>query len=185
MTRIEMSIRELRSRGHYVKTLLKPITLNPTRLAWKPYSGRSRTDVFVLGFYEGREPNGDYTKWRFSTVISGFRAMYYERWLSKDTNEDEVWYLERAYLHLYRTIIHTRQEEQFLCLHCDPNEPASSPHAKYKQVPHLHIRAYKAAPFDHAHLALSSTPSETVDVFSAELKWAVQMLRDEVLDRMK
>jgi hypothetical protein len=108
--------------------------------------------------------------------------MYHERWSRKDKN---VWQLERAYLNLYKRS--GVDEVEFLCLHCDPLEPDSAPHARYKQGPHLHV-SIADDPIKHAHLALNggllNLVLKSVMTLGTTMEWAVQMIRDEVLDAL-
>jgi hypothetical protein len=111
--------------------------------------------------------------------------MYFELWKRID---EDLWFLDRAYLNMYKTDPATRQESKFLSLHCDPNEPDEAPHAIYKKGPHLHVQAADD-PFPDAHIALAGRDLgpvlSSVDSLSRAIGWAVCMLRDEVLNPLR
>jgi hypothetical protein len=136
--------------------------------------------MVVIGAHDGGPPVSQYSGWRFATVAFGLNAMYHECWLRKVKN---VWQLERAYLNIYKQS--GIDELEFLCLHCDPLEADTAAHARYKQGPHLHV-SIAGEPIKHSHLAihggLLSLVLESVATLGNTMEWAVQMIRDEVLD---
>lgn len=99
--------------------------------------------------------------------------------------DHDQWYLDRAYLTIFRTDPTTRAEVEFLCLHCDPNESDNADHGIYKQGPHLHIRAAED-PIPHAHIALNRGHLEDVLTSAHNLSEAMElgvlMIKEEVLD---
>lgn len=96
--------------------MLQPISGQKHGPAWEPIvSSRD----FIISIHDGARPKSEYRDWRFSTFVHDFHAMYFEHW--KRTEKDEkYWYLDRAYLSIYRRI-DWNEEKEFLCLHCDPN----------------------------------------------------------------
>lgn len=165
-------------RGQAVVRMLQPITQRRGGPAWAPKS--IGTSTIVIATHDGSPPVSEYRDWRFATVASGFNAMYHERWSRRDKN---LWELERAYLNIYK---HSGVDEiEFLCLHCDPLETDTAPHARYKQGPHLHV-SIAGEPIKHSHLAihggLLDAVLQSVATLSNTMDWAVQMIRDEVLD---
>ena len=132
-----------------------------------------------------------YTQRRFKTYVPSLFATYYERWYKTDQGEKELFYLERAYLHLYMMDKTLKQEKEFCLLHCDPNEADNAPHAKYKQSLHLHIECSDSswphcAIWPRAHIALNTGYLDCVlkdiDSLTKAIKEAVVMLKEEVLD---
>jgi hypothetical protein len=92
--------------------------------------------------------------------------------------------LERAYLHLYRRSDLNNADDEIFALHCDPNEPQSERHYRYKAGPHVHLSTARD-PLHHSHIALnnsnlaevlSSVPNLTVALGSA-----IAMVDDQVL----
>lgn len=108
--------------------------------------------------------------------------MYHERWIPSGSK----WALERAYLHLYRA--ETGMEEtEMLCLHCDPDEPPGAPWWTYKRGPHLHF-SEAPEPIPHSHVALGlanlTEVLRTHGNLMEMMKHAIDMIRDEILDRL-
>jgi hypothetical protein len=161
--------------------LLNPLAPPSRRLAFYP---RYLKREVVLIAYIGEQPTSpDPDEWRFPTRISNIRATYYERWIPTDERQ-KAFYLERAYLHLYRRD-DAGVEAQIMALHCDPNEPESSKHFKYKAGPHIHV-SMAEHPVRRAHLALNNanlaTVLSSITELTSALRSAVTMVDDEVLD---
>jgi len=115
MTIIQMEIDKLVSRGQEVRTMLQPIARRSGGPAWERNNVTSRE--FIIATYDGARPTCGYRDYRFPTFVHNFQAMYFELW--KRTEEDErYWYLDRAFLTIYQMV--GRDEEEFLCLHCEP-----------------------------------------------------------------
>lgn len=181
MPAIQMTLQELKSRGQQVSRLMRPLA----RVKYGPASEvKSTQHSFMIGTHDGSPSESDPTEWRFSTRVSGLRAAYYEVWTRVD---DDYWCLEKAYLNVFRTDRATEDETKYLSLHCDPSQPDSAPHARYKKGPHLHIQVAEE-PFPQAHIALTGGQLDEVlcslESLSQAIGWAVQMLREEVLDRI-
>jgi len=130
-----------------IQVILRPLS----RVTTGPACDRKTTSTYVVwGTHDGLRTGSSYRDWRFATSVLGYAANYFEIWNQLARGN---WELYRAYLTIYAQD-HVRGEAEFLALHCDPNEPATSAHSIYKQGPHLHI--IKAEhPFPHAHLALN------------------------------
>lgn len=181
MPLIQIKTCELNSRGNQIRHLLEPLS----RLKEGPACQLISTQgVYIIGAHDGSPSKSHYRDWRFPTFVPYFRGMYFECW--KKYN-DEFGYLDRAYLTIFRINPSTREEVEFLCLHCDPNEPDNADHALYKQGPHLHIQAADD-PIPHAHIALNRGHLEevlnSVDSLSEAISWAVLMLKQEILDEL-
>ncbi len=178
------SIEKLAGRGNVIRTLLRPIAGTPGGPAW---NNKASATAFVIAAHDGGPPTSPYQDWRFATIMPDFRGMYNERWLRTELDRKEIWYLDRAYLHLYETIERV-QESEYLCLHIDPNLPNDAPHWVYKRGPHLHISAAKH-PIPRAHIALNRGHLDevlrSVESLSRALELAVYMIKEEILDSMK
>ncbi len=114
------------------------------------------------------------------------RGSYFEQWLPVDERQKR-YYIDSAYLHLYRRpeAIGRAEEFEILGLHCDPNEPGHTEHARYKQGPHLHVSTSEQ-PMPRSHIALNlGNLVETlgsIDQLSVAWQTAIKMLEDQVLD---
>jgi hypothetical protein len=106
----------LASRGQNIRTMLQPISRQKDGPAWERKVSSSE---FIIATHDGSHPSSEYRDWRFSTFVRNFHAMYFERWMRNEEDE-EYWYLERAYFSIYQRI-DWNEEQEFLCLHCDPN----------------------------------------------------------------
>lgn len=163
--------------------MLVPLA-GPSRLAHAFVSSGSQ---LTIGVHSGSYLDMDVTDWRFSTAVQGIRAAYHERWIAVDEKRRRF-YIERAYLHLYRRRPHESEEAQIMALHCDPNEPDDSglmKHATYKRGPHIHVKAAQQ-PFPHSHLALNATQIDdvlnSIDSLHGAVRSGIVLLRDQVLD---
>jgi hypothetical protein len=104
MAIIQMKISELVSRGENIRTMLRPISKLETGPAWER---KSAPGGIIIAVHDGVNPTSDYRDYRFSTFVQNFQAMYFELW--RRTEEDEQsWYLEKAYLSIYRLINNAR-----------------------------------------------------------------------------
>jgi hypothetical protein len=179
---IHITSNELGPRGNRIRELLRPLASQPGGPAWKPKASQYS---YIIGTHDGSPTHSNHREWRFATFVPGLRATYFELWRRVD---EESWCLEQAYLNVFRTDPATREESEFLSLHCDPNESDDAPHATYKKGPHLHIQAADD-PIPHAHIALNIGHLEavlnSVDSISEAIRLAVLMLKEEVLDAMQ
>jgi hypothetical protein len=198
---VSLPIQDLVLRGTRVQQILRPLAGRPP--AWRPVT---TTAKYIIGVHEGAPTQTDYRAWRFSTVVRNLRAQYFELWLRSDEEHRTSWYLDRAYLNIFKVDRDTGQETKFLCLHCDPNfvdAPAitnenlsssdegddsdedSPSRGDYKRSPHLHIKI-AGVPFSRAHIALNSDylsqVLSSVESLTTSMEHAIQMLRDEVFD---
>jgi hypothetical protein len=187
MPRVKLTIKDLAARRRRIRELLTPLVDSPRTLFFQP---KSKSGDYIIGTHEGSRPTSFYGDWRFRTIVPELRGMYYEWWKRSEEDKEEWWYLYRAYLHIYKLDRAKRQESEYLLLHCDPSEPDGSPRAKYKQGPHLHIHAVNDPrdPFPRAHVALNAGHLDAVlanaDSLTSAIKMAVNMLREEVLERL-
>ena len=177
---IQITSKELKSRGQHIRELLRPLSKQEDGPAWQP---KTTPYNYVIGTHDGSPSSSSHQDWRFATFVPDLQAGYFELW----RRIDEFWYLDRAYLNIFKTDPIARTEKKFLSLHCDPNEPDDSPHAIYKRGPHLHIQAARD-PFPHAHIALAGRHLDVVlDSFESlfqAMEWAVHMLKEQVLSAM-
>lgn len=182
MARVEINPDRLSERTNSLRQVLAPLSsvANGPALERKFSPGRC-----IIAAHDGSPPASDVKAWRFGTVARNVRASYFEVWLESDKRK---FCLERAYLTLFKMDSVNQEEAEFLCMHCDPNEPDSAAHAIYKQGPHLHVVAAEV-PFPRAHLALNRGHLDVVlqscENLTRAIKLSAQMLRDEVLDAIE
>lgn len=186
MPRIIISGQAFRSRGNRFKDLLKPLLNSSLKgvPAWDRYPIDWRTIVLAAS----NEKRGvNYSEWFFPTFLKGYLGNYYEVWISDDPNKkpekDIQWYLEKAYLQIYRGDL------VYFCLHCDPEaEDGQGIKACYKRGPHLHIKTpYSLIP--KAHIALAHGYVDKILASEGNLldamRLGVELLCDEILPRIE
>ncbi len=192
MANIVISLNDLF--GHAKKmqktlTLISPLKSGPaykTVSTNQPVKGSK-----VIGFFDGKsQPGPNYVDWRFKTTKRNIFAMYHERWVPADIDRYDSYYLDRAYFHIYELEDnrHPDSLKEFVCLHCDPNEPDEEAHAMYKRVPHIHIKAAKE-PIPHSHISLGIDFSEQVlksaDTLFSSYESAILLIQNEILDKIQ
>lgn len=125
-----------------------------TNMAYiQAYSAQVSFDCKVIGLCKGGRPPTSYRDWRVSLTQACVSISYYEAWQrSKRPDSSICFLLQRAYLCVYRTHP-SGAEDVLLSLHCDPYEPETSPHHRYKIAPHLHFDIAKD-PWRNAHIPL-------------------------------
>jgi hypothetical protein len=178
--RITSSIDTLNStRGSQIIGLLKCVANRGDKITFNYRSIGGR--AFIIAISDSTETGNEFTSWRFKTYVDQYHAMYYEKWIPL---QDDVYFLSRAYFHIYKTRQTKLQEEEYILLHCDVSEPDDSHHAKYKQSPHLHIKSAEQ-PLPHAHFALNNTDLQltlsSLDNLNNALQNAIEMIDNQVL----
>lgn len=184
MATIELVESEVYLRGETIRQLLRVLSRIEGGPAWQVTSGPD--GAIVLGTHDGSPAQSNYRAWRFATRFPLYYAMYFEMW--RPTSVERLsFYLDRAYLTVYRQE-GPGSEQEFISLHCDPDEhdPDEQAKAVYKRGPHLHIKAADP-PIPRAHIALAVGQLEHVLSDAANLtealEWSILMIADEVLDR--
>jgi hypothetical protein len=177
MAVLQLSTATLLERTATIRSLLKKIS----HVKDGPVISRQTgSQQFVLGAQDAQDRSSDFRTWRFNLFVKQFCANYFEIW---HPSGKDAFALYRAYLNIYR--VERAVETEYLCLHTDPQEPASSPSAKYKRGLHFHV-CVAGDPFKSAHLALSqpflSKVLKTPRTLTASLQDAVQMIREEILN---
>lgn len=190
MSGVRAKLPDLPSRQNRIRRLLGPLTRTRQHDRIACYCAGQGTARYLLAAYDGKHPAGDYRKWRFSTFVPGMEASYFEHWGPTQADGQGWWYLERAYLHIYKVDRRAEalEEAEYICLHCDPAESDDAPQARYRRGPHLHIEA-APDPLPRAHIALCNgyldeVLSSAACLFEA-MERAVLMVRDEVLERLR
>ncbi len=186
--KIVLSQKELRKRGSKIRKLLRTISRNTD-------TGPSVTDIprkkgLFIAVFDGAKPiHLDFRDWRFKTAVRSVNGAYFEHWAPVNPHKPTEWLLFKAYLNLYKmkgTSIANGFEE-FVCLHCDPNEPPDSDHFKYKCTPHLHISASEH-PIPKAHIThnldFRNQTLESVDSLFKFFASALLMIKEEILSRL-
>ena len=114
-----------------------------------------------------------------------FFASYHEQW---DEISPNRFCLNRAYLTIFQFHLVGSLETEYLCLHCDPNEP-DGPHRTYKQGPHFHIKGGSPDPIPHAHIALNRLHLKevlsSISSISHALEAAITMLKEQILEPLR
>lgn len=172
-----------------ILTLISPLDSGPAYEIVptnQPFKGSQ-----VIGFFDGRSrPGPNYVDWRFKTTKTDIFAMYHERWVPVDINRYDTYYLDRAYFHIYELEDKRYPDalKEFVCLHCDPNEPGQQAYAMYKRVPHLHIKAAEE-PIPHSHISLGINFGEQIlqsaDTLFSSYESAISLIHDEILNKIK
>jgi len=186
LPRIKIGSEEVWGRGPRLRELLAPLTRG-SRGGGPPYEALPRQNRIIFAVRDAKT-SGDYSKWRIRTFHSSFIAAYHEEWVPIEPDTQDEWFLKRAYLTIFRVNRKLMKEEEFLCLHCDPEEGDSSTStAIYKQGPHLHIKA-ASHPIPKAHLALAHAFIDQVlasddDLFTVVRK-GIELICDEILMRL-
>jgi hypothetical protein len=182
MPTIQISEEQLRKRISRIPKLLKPLTKTSIRPACGFYHGMAGTDTRIIGANQGNLSD-HYRNWRFSTFVSDYRCMYFEFWKS-DNGRD--FYLVNMSLSIFRIDRARHDESELLALHCDPEEPDNSKHAKYKRGPHIHVKAAES-PIPRAHITLTCGYLESIlssyDSLLKAMEWAIVMLKEQILDQ--
>jgi hypothetical protein len=178
--RITQSINDLNAaRGRQIISLLKGVANRGDKISFNNRSIGGR--AFIIAVSDAAETGNEFTSWRFKTYVDHYHAMYHEIWIPL---HEDIYFLERAYFHLYKTQKSKLEEEEYILLHCDVSEPDDSPHAKYKQSPHLHIKSAEQ-PLPHAHFALNNCDLEftlsSLENLNNALTNAIQMIDHQVL----
>ena len=177
---VQLGEEDIAKRGTRISRLLRPLSRIPSGPASERRGGSN--GKIIIGVHEGSRIKSDFTDWRFATMTRGFWANYYEIWSLVDEKRRQFC-LEKAYLTIFK------EDREFLCLHCDPNgtEIEAAEKTIYQKGPHLHVKCAEQ-PIPKAHLALTGvhldeTLADAVTLTKA-LEWSIQMIRDEVLDRV-
>ena len=192
MTTCRIEATQLYGRAAIVRKMLRPLVRGDStcrRSNDRDQQGRANV---ILASFSGSEPPTDAVRdWRFSTTAPNLWGSYIERWIPDDSTA-RYFFLERAYLHLYkRSGFHEGDETEILALHCDPNEPPEPPnhkgprHSRYKRGPHIHVSTAEQILMPHAHFALNlgqtQTSLTTFDTLSSAISSAIKMLDDQVI----
>ena len=192
MTLVRTTMKDVKSRYQSIGRLLRPLRPlardgKPALISCSPIGCSS--SQYGLATYDGSQPATNHGTWRFATFVPGIKGSYFERWLRTETNGREWWCLEKAYLHFFHLNPYTKEETEFLCLHCDPSGPEDAPHAEYKKGPHLHLVRAKPPFPSHAHIALYpgdlDRVLDSVTSLSEATEQAVLMVAEEVLDPLR
>ena len=167
------SDKDVAQRKSTVQGLLKPLSKSKHGPAFKIVPN---TTQIAIGATEGTAGQ-DFRSWRFPACIDNFSINYFELWKQ---DKSDVWFLDRAYLNIYKKI--HDNEKEYLCLHCDPDEPKAAAHSKYKRGPHIHVSLVDE--IKHAHIGLyvgylDNVLKSAADLTEAMSK-AIHMIKDEL-----
>jgi hypothetical protein len=181
----------LYARVESVRAMLRPLVRGDCTCRRVNDRDKDGRPCIVLASFSGSQPPSDSIRdWRFATQVPYLWGSYLERWVPVDTKARH-YFLDRAYLHLYRrSHLEGMSENEILALHCDPNEPDEPSdhhglkHARYKRGPHIHVPTAEQ-PMPHSHIALNlGNLPEVLNSFenlSAAFNSAIQMLDEQVI----
>ena len=115
----------------------------------------------VIAIHEGEYKYLPYRNWRVSLRTQNVSLCYYEIWEYRKIKGKGIYYiLNKAYLHVF--LLHPSQNEKDLIfLQCDPQEPESSEHYRFKVAPHVHFEI-AGCPWNRAHIPLCDGWQEKV-----------------------
>ncbi|MCK4374499.1 MAG: hypothetical protein KAX19_04190 [Candidatus Brocadiae bacterium] len=135
-----------------------------------------------------------YTDWRVS-VSDALALSYYEVWEYLGARQARRrpgsrralalprYRLIKAYFHVYEARSEL-EEHPLLLLHCDPTEPESSIHYKYKIGPHIHLEV-AGDPWRKAHIALchgwQKQALRDLGSLDRAMTCAVELVSDELI----
>lgn len=169
---------ELTNRAVKIRTLLRPISRSEAGPATETINSNP---LWIIAGRDEASSTSNYRDWRFATRVAHHHAMYCETWKRVDQKRFR-W--QTAYLNIYRRT-RSDEEEEVICLHCDPAESPLAAHARYKRGPHLHVSA-AGDPLKRAHFALHVNQVDEMlqkcQSIHDHLASGIQMIRDEVLD---
>ncbi|MGB2987603.1 MAG: hypothetical protein WBE26_17190, partial [Phycisphaerae bacterium] len=86
----------------------------------------------VLGAHDGPRGNRDYSEWYFRSSAKDVWCQYFEIWSDADPQSQRR--LVCAYFKLSVINPENKTLEEFLCIHCDPDDQSDM-----KRGPHLHV----------------------------------------------
>ena len=97
----------------------------------------------VLGAHDGLGRSRDYLEWRFRSEAKGVSCQYFEVW--NDAGPQSLLRLGCAYFTVLVLDNASRQYEELLCIHCDPDDDSD-----VKRGTHLHVtKCYDPIPKCH------------------------------------
>jgi hypothetical protein len=182
ISKVYLEEKDLIKRESKLRLLLEPISTHNSGPASKRVS---RKGEIIFGLYDGSFSDIDYRDWRFDTYKKQYSGMYFEKWCYAEESEKN-WYLERAYLSLFKIEKYPPTEKEYVALHCDPFEPKESKHFFYKVGPHIHI-IQAEQPLPHAHIPLNRCHLDevlnSIDDLSRALEKGIEMLKEQILDQ--
>lgn len=179
-----LDLPDLFRRKEEITRILKPLVSGRNTI-YIHHTQRNSSEFVWVAVALRESTQGDYESKKFP-ITDSFQASYHERWQRNFLGKEEYWYLERAYLHFYKLNKETADYDEYLLLHCDPNEDRE--HAPYKQCPHHHIEV-APHPWPKAHIALNVGFLKEMLTDASSLtkafEGAIIMLHDQVLQHLQ
>lgn len=181
MASITISIRDINTRIKDIQDILKSLGKGkniPCQFHLPKVEGGK-----IIGAHSrGQDKKSDFRQGRFRIFATPVYCQYYELWKSQD--DGRFWYLYRAYLNFFRMERSKRLLEEFISIHCDPEDDSEEPTCTYKRGPHLHVK--KAIdPIPRCHFPLNLNHLEKVlssrHSLTNAIKQAIQVICDEVI----
>jgi len=188
MPKVTLQQNEIQKRGkQFTKLLGCLLKTKSSMLAWgtQPLSsdfGEHYKTGIVIAAHDGNTHKlQSYRDWRFSIFVPNYNASYFEVWLPVDNRTQDIWYLQQAYLTIFKAT------KEYVALHCDPEEPENDTRAKYKISPHIHIKAAEP-PIPKSHIAIASGYYKQIyaeqKIFDS-MRIGIELIKDEILSRIE
>jgi hypothetical protein len=172
--------RELLERRNVIRQFLRPIANNRGIACGSVNVGASR----VLAAHDGIQLARSYRDWRFRTASRDIQCQYFELWTAVTSGRE--WFLDRAYLHVFLINRQSRQEEELIAVHADPNNTDAMPLQAIRKAPHLHVTQVETW-LQRSHFSLTAgyvdRAVRSVTEFTRVFTEAVKIVRWEVINR--
>ena len=196
MDRLAVSEGDLEERRKNLPRQLKRLAPDPSYILASYQTLGSHGRAIVLHQGQKMLP---YNECRVSLLGADLSVAYFEIWQYVGAPKSQrgkkamslggsaCYQLQKAYLHIFSPMP-SGDEGKVLFLHCDPQEPPSSEHHRYKVAPHLHFEV-AGDPWRDAHVPLCDGWQEQVlqnlDVLDAAIARAVDFIADQVIPLAK
>ena len=157
--------------------MLKPLRSN--RLVACDITHDRSGNGMVLGAHDGHVTDRDYRGWHFRSSAKGVRCQYFEVWIDADPRSRLTLY--RAYFKLSVINRVDNMFEEFLCIHCDPDDQSDM-----KRGPHLHVTKGDDPlpkchfPLNYGHL---NEVLKSIQTMHAAMCEAIMIVAKEVIPR--
>jgi hypothetical protein len=182
MSFVVINDEELIKRGNVIRRFLRPIA-NEKEVACTAVAiegGR------ILAAHDGLRTARQYRDWRFRTTFRDIQCQYFELWSALASGRQ--WALDRAYLHVFLIDRDTRQENELIAVHADPNNVDADPLRTIRKGPHLHVKRLESW-MQRAHFSLTLGYVDRAVASAAEftrvVSEAIALVGGEVIDRAK
>jgi hypothetical protein len=172
--------RELLERNNVIRQFLRPIAKRRDVGCNSVSVGLAR----VIAAHDGSQMARQYRDWRFRSACRDIHCQYFEVWDVLKSGRE--WALNRAYLHVFLINRESRQEQELIAVHADPNNTDALPLQAIRKAPHLHVTSFEPW-LQHTHFSLTvgyvDRAVRSVSEFTRVFSEAVKVVRSEVINR--